>query len=53
MNIDKILRKGKELCGEKTSRGREYIEWIDTKPKVFLPFREWMFSYHPEEFKNM
>ena len=33
------------------NRGSEYIDWLDTKPEVFLTFREWMFSYHPKEWE--
>ena len=31
------------------NRGNEYLEWLDTKPKTFLPFNEWMFTYHENE----
>ena len=47
--VDNIVNLAKNIVGEKPSRGREYMEWIDTKPKVFLSFRDWMFTYHPSE----
>ena len=49
MDVDNIVKKGKEICGEKTSRGREYMAWLDTEPEVFLSFKEWMFTYYPNE----
>jgi hypothetical protein len=49
MNINDVVRHGKALVGEKTSRGREYMDWLDTEPKVFLSFREWMNTYYPDE----
>jgi len=30
-------------------RLQEYVKWLDTKPKVFLSYREWMFTYYPDE----
>ena len=47
--IDSIVNIGKKIMGEPPNRGREYIEWLDTKPKVFYSFNEWMFHYHYDE----
>jgi hypothetical protein len=33
---------------EKTNFGQEYITWLDSKPKGFLSFNDWMFTYHSE-----
>jgi len=47
--VDKVVNTVRTACGDKPSRGREYMEWLDTKPKAFLSFRDWMFTYHPDE----
>jgi len=30
-------------------RGTEYVKWLDTRPKAFLSYRDWMFTYYPKE----
>lgn len=35
----------------KNDKGKEYLKWLDSKPKVFLSFHEWMFTYHEKEFE--
>jgi len=34
---------------EEKDRGKEYLDWLDTKPKAFLSFRDWIFTYYPKE----
>ncbi len=46
--IDTIVN----TIGDKPSRSREYMQWLDTEPKIFLSFREWMFTYHEVEYNN-
>ena len=48
-DVDEIVKVSQSICGEKQSKGREYMEWLDTKPKVFLSYREWLFTYYPKE----
>lgn len=50
--IDNIISAGLSVLGEKKSISRQYMEWLDTEPKVFHNFKEWLFSYHPEEYKK-
>ena len=29
--------------------GGEYMNWLDSKPKVFLSYNEWVFTYKQTE----
>ena len=53
MNVDKVTSKVLNMCGEKKSLGRQYMEWLDTKPKAFLSYRDWLLTYHEEEYKKL
>ena len=50
--IDKVVDTGLSIMGEKKSLGRQYMEWLDTIPKIFMTYKEWLFTYHEEEYNK-
>lgn len=49
LEVDNAVNLAKNIVGEKQSNRRKYREWLDTKPKTFLAFREWMNTCYEEE----